>query len=275
MAKPAVSRARTVVAAIALGLWCVVLPASFYIAKLFGYRKLQNIPMLFHRGCCRIVGLRVNVSGAMSSARPTLFVCNHISYLDVFVLGGIVPGSFIAKSEVAAWPVFGALAKIQNTLFFERHGGKVAGQLAVMQQHFDDDESLILFPEGTSTRGIHVEPFKSSLFHGAEQASKRVFIQPLSVAYTRYEGRVMSSAERDSFAWYATMPFVSHLLTVLGLQPVQVELIFHSPVEFNQFGSRKECAHYCYKVVAEGLRRANNEDNSQESNRHAQYELQE
>ncbi len=272
MAKPVVSRARTVVGVITLGLWCVLMPAIFYLARLFGYRKLQSIPMLFHRGCCRILRLRVNVSGAMSTAGPMLFVCNHISYLDVFVLGGIVPGCFIAKSEVAAWPVFGALAKIQNTLFFERHGGKVAGQLAVMQQHFDGDGNLILFPEGTSTPGTHVELFKSSLFHGAEQASKRVFIQPLTVAYTRYEGRLLSAAERDCFAWYATMPFVSHLLTVLGLKPVQVELIFHPPVEFNQFGSRKECAHYCYKVVADGLRRANNEDNLQEINSHAQFE---
>ncbi len=273
MAKPVASLPRTLVGVVTLGLWCVFMPAVFYLARLLRYRKLQKIPMLFHRGCCRIIGLKVNVSGAMCSARPTLFVCNHISYLDVFILGGIVPGSFIAKAEVAGWPVFGALAKIQNTLFFERHGGKVVGQLAVMRQHFDGRGNLILFPEGTSTPGTYVEPFKSSLFSGAEQARQRVRIQPLTVAYTRYQGRVMNTAERDCFAWYATMPFVSHLVTVLGLQPVQVELIFHATVELDEFASRKECAHYCHTVVAEGLRAANNEDNLQEVGSDVEFEL--
>lgn len=221
------------------------------------------------------MGLRVNIGGELCSTTPTLFVSNHISYLDVFVLGGIVPGCFIAKSEVASWPVFGSLAKIQNTLFFERNGGKVAGQLAVMQQHFDGNGNLILFPEGTSSPGTHVEPFKSSLFHGAEQAQQRLLIQPLTIAYTEYEGRMLSAQERDCFAWYASMPFVAHLLTVLGLKPVRVELIFHAPVELNDFASRKDCAGYCQRVVAAGLDAANNRFlNARALGNHAEYELQ-
>ncbi|MGI9286645.1 MAG: lysophospholipid acyltransferase family protein [Pseudomonadales bacterium] len=250
------------------------MPASFYLAKLLGYRKLQKIPMLFHRGCCWIMGLRIGVSGDLCNTTPTLFVSNHISYLDVFVLGGIVPGSFIAKSEVSKWPVFGSLAKIQNTLFFERHGGKVAGQVVVMQQHFDGNGNLILFPEGTSTPGTHVEPFKSSLFHGAEQTQQRVRIQPLTVAYTHYDGKVMDAEERDCFAWYATMPFVSHLVNVLGLKPVQVELIFHAPVELTDFASRKDCAQFCQQAVTAGLKAANNGINLQEVGGNAEFELQ-
>lgn len=275
MARLAGSGLRAGIGIITLTLWCVVMPASFYLARLFGYSKLHKIPMLFHRGCCVIMGLRVNSSGELCSTPPTLFICNHISYLDVFVLGGIVPGSFIAKSEVASWPVFGGLAKIQNTLFFERSGGKVAGQVAVMQQHFDDNGNLILFAEGTSTPGTHVGPFKSSLFHGAEKTRQRVRIQPVTIAYTEYEGRALSAQERDCFAWYATMPFVSHLVTVLALKPVGVELIFHAPVELNDFASRKDCAGYCQRVVAAGLDAANNQISPQElGSNNAECELQ-
>lgn len=271
MASVAVSWPRAAVGLLTLTAWCVIMPACFYGARLLRYRNLQKIPMVFHRGCCRILGLDVHLNGELGGDEPTLFVSNHISYLDVFVLGGLVPGSFIAKAEVANWPVFGALAKIQNTLFFERRGGRVAGQLELMRAHFDSARNLILFPEGTSTPGTRVEPFKSSLFHGAEQTRQTVTIQPLTIAYTRYQGRPLSAAERDCFAWYATMPFVSHLITVLGLSSVQVELIAHAPVKLAEFADRKECALYCQRTIANALRAANRQHNLQEIDRSAYF----
>ena len=69
---------------------------------------------------CIILGIRVRVHGQRSDVTPTLFVCNHVSYLDIEVLGGLIPGSFVAKAEVATWPFFSTLAKAQRTIFIER-----------------------------------------------------------------------------------------------------------------------------------------------------------
>ena len=87
-----------------------------------------RVPLTYHRWCCRILGFDVKVSGQLSRCRPTLYVSNHASYLDISALASVVPGSFIAKSEVASWPFFGLLAKLQRTVFIERRSGRTAEQ---------------------------------------------------------------------------------------------------------------------------------------------------
>jgi len=230
------------------------MPLYFALAKIVKYGKLEQIPMLFHRGCCRILGLRIQTSGELSARHPVLFVSNHISYLDIFVLGGIVPGCFIAKSEVASWPILGSLAKIQNTLFFERKGNRVRSQIQVMENHLRGGGNLILFPEGTSTEGVHVEPFKSTLFHAAElELATPITIQPITISYTLWKGRTMTQAIREYFAWYGPMPFASHFYNMMGMGSATVELKFHTPVQLKDFESRKACAEYCYQQVSNAL----------------------
>ena len=113
--------------------------------------------------------------------------------------------------------------------------------------------SLILFPEGTSTDGEHVQPFKSSLLQSVELSEKEVFIQPVTLAYTHYKGQPMCRQRRDQYAWYATMPFASHFFNALGLAKADVELVFHEPVKLSDFENRKACAVACQKNVAAGL----------------------
>lgn len=232
--------------------WIILATLYFFAAKLVRFAGLERIPMGFHRGCCRILPIRTKFSGRLCSHRPTLYVSNHISYLDIFVLGGKVPGCFIAKSEVAKWPVLGRLARLQNTLFFERNGRRARSQIEVMGKHLGTKGNLILFPEGTSTEGTHVEPFKSSLFHAAETADE-VSIQPITIAYTHYRGRLMEKPLRDYFAWYATMPFASHFFQMAGMARVTAEVIFHPPVRLGDFDCRKSCADYCQRQIATGL----------------------
>lgn len=237
---------------LALTLWCIIAPLTFFIAKFLRFKRLEQIPMLFHRGCCRILSIRSKFQGKLCTHRPTLYISNHISYLDIFVLGGTVPGCFIAKSEVARWPVLGRLARIQNTLFFERKGTRAHSQIAVMHEQLSNEGNLILFPEGTSTEGAHVEPFKSSLFHAAE-ITENVLIQPITVAYSRYKDKPMPQSIREYYAWYATMPFLPHFLKMTGMHSVQAELIFHPPVKLQDFESRKSCAEFCQHQVASAL----------------------
>lgn len=237
-----------------------MMPILFTICKFLrvpGYPKL--VPF-FHAGTCRILGIEVSKSGGISVARPTLYICNHISYVDIFILG-CLPAFFIAKSEVAAWPVFGKLAEFQNTLFIERKAGRAKQQLEILKNHLRKGNSLTLFPEGTSTDGVHVEPFKSSLFEAANLSNSstgvtapRVAIQAVTVAYTHHAGQPIRSQEvRDHYAWYAKMPFLPHFLGLMPLKKVGARIHFHPVCYIDEFETRKECADHCHKLVAQKL----------------------
>lgn len=231
------------------------MPLLFLAAKFLRIKGHTQLPHIFHKGTCRILGINVVVSGLMSTARPTLYASNHVSYIDVFVLG-FLPAYFIAKSEVANWPVFGQLARFQNTLFIERKAGQAKAHLKVMQDHLLSGNSLTLFAEGTSTNGTHVQPFKSSLFEAANlgDAKSRVAIQPVTVCYTHYNGeKIIDQALRDHYAWYATMPFLSHFLNLFPLKKVDAKVHFHPVCYLDEFNTRKQCAEHCQKLVSDKL----------------------
>jgi 1-acyl-sn-glycerol-3-phosphate acyltransferase len=214
----------------------------------------QRLPRLYHRLACRILGFRVAVAGEPSALRPTLFVSNHFSYIDIEILGGIIEGSFIAKTDVARWPLFGWLAKLQRTVFVDRRIRSTAEQRDAIRLRLDAGDDLILFPEGTSGDGNHILPFKSALFSVADHAGARALtVQPLSIAYLRLDGIPMGRAYRPFFAWYGDMTLGPHLWTMLGLGTVDVAVTFHAPVTLTQFGSRKALAEHCHRVIALGM----------------------
>ncbi|ODS24610.1 hypothetical protein AB835_02460 [Candidatus Endobugula sertula] len=244
---------RTLLSTLLLAIWCLVMPLINVVWRLLHIPHLEKCYFVFHSGCCWLFNLRCIEQGEISTQCPTLFLSNHVSYLDVFVLGRSLPAFFIAKSEVANWPILGSLAKIQNTLFFERNSKKVRSQLSIMTEHFNQQGNLILFPEGTSTNGESVAPFKSSLLQSVEAAEEDVFIQPVAIAYTRYKDKMMDRALRDKYAWYADMPFAPHFFSALGLGPAEVVITYHKPVLLKDFAHRKECAQYCQQQIALAL----------------------
>lgn len=235
-------------------LWLLFMPLLFFVVRACGLAWHKELPHYFHQGLQLIFGLSVTKSGEQSQLRPTFYVSNHISYLDVFVLGDI-RAYYIAKSEVANWPILGPLARFQNTLFFERKAGRAQQQLSVLKEHLQSGQSLILFPEGTSTDGAHVEPFKSTLFEAARSQNheKPVAIQPITVVYTHQAGVKMNQAMRDNYAWYAKMPFAPHFFNLFSLKKVAVKVHFHPVTYLEQFASRKDCAEYCFHAVSDKM----------------------
>jgi len=233
-------------------LWSVFVVVYFYLVRLFSEKKSKSVPQLFHRGCCRILGVRTHLTGDITETSPALFVANHISYLDIFVLGAYLPGAFISKSEVASWPLLGQLARLQDTLFIERKGSHSRGQITQIQGRLEQRQNLILFPEGTSSAGMEVIPFKSTLFQAAE-ISLPVMIQPVCIHYSNSTMDQRHELWRDDFAWYADMPFLSHFIRMAGLSGLNVEINVLPAVRLTEFGDRKDCAAYCYQQVSENL----------------------
>jgi 1-acyl-sn-glycerol-3-phosphate acyltransferase len=215
----------------------------------------RRLPVAYHRICCRILGIARDVHGSLSTQRPTLFVANHSSYLDITVLAATVDGGFVSKAEVARWPIFGWLARLQRSIFVERADRVgAARQRDEIRQRLNDGDNLILFPEGTSSDGIHLLPFKSALFSAAED--ERVVVQPVSVVYQRLDGIPLGRFHRPFFAWYGDMTMGPHLWKALGMGQLTVVMQFHEPVRLKDFGSRKALAEHCRAVIAEGLARA-------------------
>ena len=214
-----------------------------------------SFPMLYHRLCWRILGFRVVERGERSTHRPTLFVANHVSYLDITILGGLLKACFVAKAEVARWPLFGTLARLQRTVFVERQVRHSVEQRDVISQRLAVGDDLILFPEGTSSDGNRVLPFKSALFAAAEVATggAAIAVQPVSIASTRLNRVPKGRWLRPYFAWYGDMEMAPHLWDLLGLGVVTVEVEFHPVVSRLEFPSRKALAQHCQRAVADGV----------------------
>lgn len=237
----------------------LLLPVQIAAVAL-GLPLATALPRFYHRMCCRILGFTVAVEGEPSSARPTLFVSNHVSYVDITVLGSLLPASFIAKAEISKWPLFGLLARLQRTVFIERIGARAAKHRDEMATRLADGDNLILFPEGTSDDGNGVLPFKSALFAVAERGvgdgGAALILQPVSIAYTRLDGMPLGRSLRPNFAWYGDMTLLPHLWEMLGLGVVTVQVIFHPPIDADALGSRKALADHCHRVVAGGVEKA-------------------
>ena len=216
-----------------------------------------TFPRFYHRQCCRLLGLRVRRIGRPVKARPVLFAANHISYLDITALGSLVAASFIAKQEVARWPLFGWLARLQRSVFVDRQVRSTVQQRDSIAHRLAAGEALILFPEGTSGDGNRILPFKSALFSVADHPEAgTVTVQPVSIAYTRLDGMPIGRHLRPLFAWYGSMAMAPHLWTVLGLGKVEIVVEFHRPTTLAECGSRKVLARYCQDRVAQGLAQA-------------------
>ena len=119
-------------------------------------------------------------------------------------------------------------------------------------------DNLLVFPEGTSSDGKKVLPFKSSLFSLAElkNSDDKITIQPITIAYTSINGLPAGLSERPLFAWFGEMSLVSHILNVLLAGPAGAVIIYHSPKTIGEFNSRKGLSEHCEEVISDGLSRA-------------------
>src|SRR6478735_4349292 len=198
------------------------------LALRFGWPILHRLPMSFHRMFLRLFGVRVVERGSPPGDVPTLVVSNHVSWLDIPVIGSLHPLSFIAKSEVENWPVVGLLAKLQRSVFIDRQRRKATAEVNDALAHrLVKGEAIVLFAEGTTGDGNRLLPFRSSLV-GAAQAAlasdsvERVFLQPLAITYTRRNGLPVTRRERPFIAWYGDMDLGPHLKLFIRGIPLDV-----------------------------------------------------
>lgn len=215
------------------------------------------LPRIWQGAAAKIFGIKVRVHGTPYEGKQTIYVSNHISYIDIPTLGGVVKGVFVARGDLAGWPIFGFLATMQQTAFISRDKKNARAEKENLERLIREGKNLILFAEGTSTNGTAVVPFKSSLFSLAfndDGSPRDLVIQPVTISLASVNGLPVEPGPgplRDTYTWHGDMTLGPHIMQLAAANGAVVDITLHkprSPADYN--GDRKALAADCYNDVA-------------------------
>ena len=199
-----------------------------------------------------VLGMEFSATGTPMRGGGAV-VANHSSWLDIFALNARQSVYFVSKSEVAKWPGIGWLARATGTLFIERRNSAARAQKELLHDRLSAGHQLLFFPEGTSTDGLRVLPFKSTLFAAffAQNLHDIMRIQPVTVIYTAPAGQ-----EARFYGWWGDMDFGSHLLKTLAApRQGKVTVVYHPEMTVTDFSDRKTIAMACCQTINQCHRR--------------------
>ncbi|MHB2266682.1 lysophospholipid acyltransferase family protein [Aliihoeflea sp. PC F10.4] len=237
---------------IALVIWQLAMKAS-------GLGDPRRPALFWHRMVLRLLGISVRVHGELSQKRPLLIAANHVSWTDIMVLGSIAPVNFIAKAEVARWPVLGRLFRSQNSIFVERETRhRAADQTREVAEKLKSGDPLVLFAEGTTGCGNRLLPFKSTLFGAAAQLAEGTdsfAVQPAAIFYSRLYGVAMGRRHRARFSWIGDEDLIPHLVRLVTSGPIVVDVLLGETIGFDG-ANRKQVASRAEGSVRETLHHA-------------------
>ncbi len=203
----------------------------------------------YFRTLAWLMGMRVQVVGQQVPPPSVLFVSNHSSWLDIIVLGGVLEACFVAKSEVSEWPVVRTIAYLGRTVFVSRNRTRTKGEAGLIRDRLAAGDGIILFPEGTTSDGGRVLPFRSAFLSVADSA--RV-VQPVSVVFDRLGGLPACRRDRPLFAWYGDMDIATHFWRLARRGKTRATVVLHAPLDPAAYPDRKALTAACAEVVAEG-----------------------
>jgi lyso-ornithine lipid O-acyltransferase len=241
--------AASVKAVVFLSLTLPLMPIQAALFR-FKHPAAKALPHIYHRMVCRILRVELQIEGIVPSAG--LIVANHVSWLDIPVLSAAARVSFVAKKDVANWPIFGTLARLQNTVFVDRERRHSTGQSRNEMLHrLRTGETLVLFPEGTSNNGRQPQPFKSTFFAAVE--GTHMPIVPVTIIYHSQHGLPLTLRQWPGIAWYGDMRLLPHLWAALKGGPLKVSVIFHAALSLPEHGHRKALAAAAEKQIRRTL----------------------
>jgi lyso-ornithine lipid O-acyltransferase len=240
---------RLVVALIGAALVVLIGGPIRYFAMARGWRLGESLPSLLHRILCFGLGVRVRVHGEASALKPQLIVSNHVSWLDIVVLGAVRPMEFLAKKEVGEGALAGFLVGLQGAVYVDRgRRRKIPAVNEEMAKHMRAGAPVVLFAEATTNDGNRILRFRSSHFEapkiaiGLDGALQSSIIQPMFIAYSRRCGLPLGRAGRPFVAWYGDMSFFSHLWQFLQAGQLDCDIYCDAPLSVYRGQHRKELA---------------------------------
>ncbi|NBU13865.1 MAG: 1-acyl-sn-glycerol-3-phosphate acyltransferase [Alphaproteobacteria bacterium] len=221
-----------------------LIPPQWVMMK-FRLRAASWLPLIYHRFVSQMMGLRVRIHGAPLLSGPRLFLSNHVSWLDIVAFGSVLPLSFVARADVASWPIFGLFAKLQQTVFVDRTR-KMATKAAVtsVAERFSRGDAILLFAEGTTSDGNRVLDFRSALLGAlsTEAVADQVRVQPVALLYRNRAGMPLRRFDGPEIAWYGDMDLLPHFAGILKGAPIVIDIWFGDPLHADQMTDRKVLA---------------------------------
>ncbi|GAK34752.1 1-acyl-sn-glycerol-3-phosphate acyltransferase [Iodidimonas nitroreducens] len=234
---------------------CLAIPMQMFVLRFLPSRWCF-LPRSLSHLISRLIGVKTEVRGREAKG-PLLLVSNHISWLDIPIIGGQCHAAFIAKSEVEGWGGISLMARLYRSVFVDRGRPRSSmDQRNEISSRLASGDKLILFAEGTSTDGTSVKPFKSALFSVAQDIDD-LNIQCVTIAYTTINGMPISRSMRPLIGWYGDMELTSHIWQILRLGTIRAVIQFHPPIRLDPSLSRKDLARLCHETVSKGLADAN------------------
>lgn len=202
------------------------------------------------QGVLWLLGIRFMRRG-QPMTEPGAIVANHASWLDIVTLLAGAPVAFVAKSDVSGWPVIGLIGRAVGTVFIDRRATEARRQGEILRDRLRRGDRLGIFPEGTSTDGLRVLGFKSSLFSAffSDGLNGQVWVQPVTIRY-----RAHLDLPADVYGWWGDMDFAGHLRDVLAFSHGGVvQVIYHPALRASDFAGRKALAQTAEASVRAGF----------------------
>jgi 1-acyl-sn-glycerol-3-phosphate acyltransferase len=237
----------------------VLAPVQWAIIRK-GSARAGALPLVLHRLFLRLFGIRLSVLGKPPEhGAATLVLANHVSWLDIPIMASTVPLSFVAKQEIAGWPLFGLCARLQGCVFLDRTRKAATAEVnREVADRLAQGEVIVLFPEGTTGDGNRLLPFRSSIVGAARaalagSAREEISLQPLAIAYTRRSGLPVTRRERPDIAWYGDTELAPHLVAFTKRGPLDVVLAWCEPIPFGPGDDRKRATQAAEAAVRAAL----------------------
>jgi 1-acyl-sn-glycerol-3-phosphate acyltransferase len=241
---------RTVAICLAILVFVVVGVPLQWIALRFGWPLQRLVPVACCRVLVRLLRMKVTAHGTPIRRGARLLAANHVSWLDILALSSVEPVCFLAKKEVASWPVVSTFVRLQETVLIDRQRRRaIPGVNATMARRMLAGRSMLLFPEGTTGDGVSLKKFKSSHFASARDllaeavGIEQVAVQPIAI---RYSSR--------SAAWHGDATLLPHVWSLLKGEPLRCDLVFGEPLPYCRGANRKHVTHEVHARIDHMLR---------------------
>jgi 1-acyl-sn-glycerol-3-phosphate acyltransferase len=229
---------------LALAFFVILVAPVQALARRRNWPLQHKIQTLFCRTMRRVIGIEVSAQGGLPAAAPRFVVANHVSWTDIIAISSLYPLVFLAKAEVAGWPVLGFLARLQGTIFVDRANRRAVPEVnAALARELRAGRDVVVFAEGTSTNGTATPKFNASHFamlHDLAQ-NRAVAVVPTAFAYFPREESDEDSKDFD-VGWYGDMSFVPHLWGLMRRGGARCRIIFGEPIDPAAYPDRKALA---------------------------------
>ena len=229
---------------LAMAFFVVLVAPVQALARRMNWPVQRAIQKLFCRTVCRVIGVEVIPLGGLPAAAPQFVVANHVSWTDILAIASLYPLVFLAKSEVAGWPVLGFLARLQGTVFVDRGNRQEIPRVnAALAGVLAAGRDVVVFAEGTSSDGTKLLKFNASHFAMLRDLAKNGAVAVIPTAFAYFpRGEVAKSRNGFDVGWYGDMSFLPHLWSLMRRGGARCHIMFGEALDPAAFADRKALA---------------------------------